>query len=671
MAPPARLNILVYTGTGTSAESVRQCMYSLRRLLSPNYAVIPVAESALLKEPWPSTCALLVIPGGADLGYCRVFDGPGNRRIAEYVRRGGAYLGLCAGGYYGSARCEFELGRTPLEVIGSRELAFFPGTCRGAAFAGFEYHSEKGARAASLSVVTAAFEERVPEHFVSYFNGGGVFVDAPKLGARKVEVLASYDDHLDVDGGDANAAVVLCHVGDGKAVLCGPHPEFAATNLYPQPDVPGYDDLVKKLAADNHARVSFLRACLGRLGLDVCQEEASTPPLSRLHLSAMDSAKVLDLLCAWEEVMDKEDGAEWIRGEADSFRIQSRDGKLELETLRQSLLETVEEPGLRDDGHVDFAAVTKTIVAHESTLPPPDLTPHFNHELYYTSLRRFQTMEEDAVDWGNVLLYGEVVTSTNSLLDKNPKLTSKLPTGFTLSASTQLAGRGRGTNAWVAPPGALMFSVVINHPAHLAMSRPVIFIQYVAAIAVVEAIQSLGLGYENLPVKLKWPNDIYALDPTKPAASAQYVKIGGLLSQCGYCDGSYQIVLGIGINAINPRPTTSLSDLLPANAAPLRLEVLLARILTRLESVHAQFRRQGFSQDLERRYYRHWLHTGQAVSLEAEGGVRARVLGITKDWGMLRVEETDAEGRGTGKMWTLQSDENSFDFWKGLVRRKE
>lgn len=200
-------------------------MYSLRRLLSANYAVIPVAESALLKEPWPSTCALLVFPGGADLGYCRVFDGPGNRRIADYVRRGGAYLGLCAGGYYGSARCEFEVGHRPLEVIGSRELAFFPGTCRGAAFSGFQYHSEQGARAALLRVATTAFGERVPERFVSYFNGGGVFVNASKLGARHVETLAFYGEQLDVDGGDDNAAVVLCHVGDGKAVLCGPHPE--------------------------------------------------------------------------------------------------------------------------------------------------------------------------------------------------------------------------------------------------------------------------------------------------------------------------------------------------------------------------------------------------------------------------------------------------------------
>ena len=271
-------------------------------------------------------------------------------------------------------------------------------------------------------------------------------------------------------------------------------------------------------------------------------------------------------------------------------------------------------------------------------------------------------------------------------LPRNPQLMSKLPTGFTFSASTQVAGRGRGTNVWLAPPGSLLFSTVINHPAHLAASRPVVFIQYIAAIAIVEAIQSYGSGYENLPVKLKWPNDICqyspcqkglvtltvsdALDPTQPKSSNAYVKIGGILSQCGYCDGSYQIVLGIGINAINPRPTTSISDLLPAGAEPLKLEKLLARILVNLEAIHAQFRREGFSEDLERRYYRHWLHTGQSIALEAEGGVRARVLGITRDWGMLRVEETDAEGRGIGKMWTLQSDENSFDFWKGLVRRR-
>ncbi|KAG5924861.1 hypothetical protein E4U53_003367 [Claviceps sorghi] len=689
---PTRLNVLVYTGTGTTSASVRQCIDSLRRLLSPNYAVIPVSESALVREPWAPTCALLVIPGGADLGYCRVLNGEGNRRIREFVRRGGAYLGFCAGAYYGSRRCEFEVGHPPLEVVGGRELAFFPGTCRGGAFAGFEYHSEKGARAAVLRVNrdalqdAGASEEELAETFASYYNGGGVFVDAATVTGHKVDILASYQGNLDVDGGRGKAAVVLCHVGEGLAMLSGPHPEFAPANLPPQPGIPHYADLIRTLQQDNEVRLCFLRACLRKLGLELSAEKsASLPSLSSIHLTAADASLVSELLCSWAQVIDKENNNEYIRGEGDTFRIHChshQDGLAvrDMDSLRALSVHQDHGHAHGDDapgdaaGIVDYSTVTKVIVAHEEGLPTTDMTPRFNHKLYYSSLARFRSVEEGAETWGNVLMYGDVVTSTNSLLEKNPKLIARLPTGFTFSASTQVAGRGRGSNVWLAPPGGLMFSTIINHPAYLAASRPVVFLQYIAAIAIVEAIQSYDLGYENLPVKLKWPNDIYALDPTKPASSKTYVKIGGILSQCGYADGAYQVVLGIGINATNPRPTTSISDLLPAHAtasaSTLRLETLLARILTRLESLYALFRREGFTEALERRYYRHWLHTGQAVSLEAEGGVRARVLGITRDWGMLRVEEMDRDGRATGKMWTLQSDENSFDFWRGLVRRK-
>lgn len=200
-------------------------MYTLRQLLSSNYAVIPISETTILKEPWAPACALLVVPGGADLGYCRVLNGEGNRRIGDYVGRGGSYLGLCAGGYYGSGRCEFEAGNKPLEVIGNRELAFFPGTCRGATFSGFEYKSERGARAVSISINKGAFEENLEAHTTSYFNGGGVFVDAQSINPDNVEVLATYDEPMDVDGGDGKAAIIICKVGSGKAMLTGPHPE--------------------------------------------------------------------------------------------------------------------------------------------------------------------------------------------------------------------------------------------------------------------------------------------------------------------------------------------------------------------------------------------------------------------------------------------------------------
>lgn len=168
------------------------------------------------------------MPGGADLGYCRTLNGEGNRRISQYVNKGGAYLGLCAGGYYGSNRCEFEEGKKSMQVVGDRELGFYPGTCRGLAFPGFVYHSEVGTRAAELRVNKEALVSSggaVPEVFRSYYNGGGVFVDAHKLQHRGVEIMASYTETLSVDPGEGAAAIVYCKVGEGSAILTGPHPE--------------------------------------------------------------------------------------------------------------------------------------------------------------------------------------------------------------------------------------------------------------------------------------------------------------------------------------------------------------------------------------------------------------------------------------------------------------
>lgn len=158
------------------------------------------------------------------MGYCRSLNGEGNRRIEQFVRRGGSYLGFCAGGYYGSSKCEFEVGNKALEVIGYRELALFPGTCRGCAFKGFVYHSEAGAKAIDVKVVKEAFKAGViPQTFRSYYNGGGIFVDAETFSDKGVEVLANYSGDLDVEGG--SAAVVYCKVGEGGAILTGPHPE--------------------------------------------------------------------------------------------------------------------------------------------------------------------------------------------------------------------------------------------------------------------------------------------------------------------------------------------------------------------------------------------------------------------------------------------------------------
>lgn len=216
-----------------------------------------------------------------------------------------------------------------------------------------------------------------------------------------------------------------------------------------------------------------------------------------------------------------------------------------------------------------------------------------------------------------------------------------------------------------------MFSTVIRHPLAMTSSAPVVFVQYLAALAIVSGIQSYDRGYGNLPVKLKWPNDIYALDPTKPAADKTYVKIGGILVNSSYSGGDYTLVAGVGLNVTNAAPTTSLNALAAkAKLPPFTLEKLLAVILVQFEILYRKFCRQGFSREFEEMYYKSWLHSDQIVTLETQGGARARIKGITRDWGLLVAEELGWEDRPTGKKWELQSDSNSFDFFKGLVKRK-
>ena len=123
-----------------------------------------------------------------------------------------------------------------MEVVGPRELAFFPGVCRGSVYKGFQYGSDTGTKAPKLRVKRSMFEGldvEVPERLRCYANGGGVFVRTAKTG-NEVEVLAEYEDEVDVDIDirDAKAAVIYTRVGEGCAVLTGPHPECACPYLH-------------------------------------------------------------------------------------------------------------------------------------------------------------------------------------------------------------------------------------------------------------------------------------------------------------------------------------------------------------------------------------------------------------------------------------------------------
>lgn len=183
--------------------------------------------------------------------------------------------------------------------------------------------------------------------------------------------------------------------------------------------MPNYDELIANLARDERTRAGFLGLCLERLGLEVNGQGTAPPVLTSLHLSAADTGTVSELLYGLQDSIDREHGQDLVKGEADTFRLRSKDSTWNLKDLREALPDAgATAPELDAHGVPDYKSVTKDIVVHDKQLPDEKLTPRFNHKLFFSSLQQFQSIEKDAREWGNALLYGDVVTSTNVLLEK-------------------------------------------------------------------------------------------------------------------------------------------------------------------------------------------------------------------------------------------------------------
>ena len=150
---------------------------------------------------------------------------------------------------------------------------------------------------------------------------------------------------------------------------------------------------------------------LSKLGLDVNHEGTAVPSLTPLHLTSLYPDEAHELYDSWDEIIFKERNDEYIRADADVFKL-----------LRPGF-----SPGTRDamitvrDVEDMEESATKTLVLYETTRPRE--ISSFDFVKYYDSLKYYRASEEsigssEATDWGNLLLYGSVVTSTNTMLEK-------------------------------------------------------------------------------------------------------------------------------------------------------------------------------------------------------------------------------------------------------------
>ncbi|XP_074626123.1 biotin--protein ligase-like isoform X3 [Acropora palmata] len=264
---------------------------------------------------------------------------------------------------------------------------------------------------------------------------------------------------------------------------------------------------------------------------------------------------------------------------------------------------------------------------------------------------------------GHILLYTEVITSTQVVLDGNNTFVKNIPDdlGIIVVAGQQVKGQGRGGNVWLSPAGCMMFSLHVQFPFESNLGQRLPFLQHIASLAAVEAIKAKP-GYEVVDVSLKWPNDIYF---------GHKIKIGGVIVTSSATGGTLSAVIGMGVNLANGEPTVSINEIIlqynkehRTFLEPLTIEETIARTVNTIEELIEDFQVNGVAPFLKK-YYNRWLHSNAKVKLcITDTPEDVTIIGLDH-FGFLLVQTK------SGKNLSVQPDGNSFDMLKNLIAIKK
>ncbi|XP_040606361.1 biotin--protein ligase isoform X2 [Mesocricetus auratus] len=399
----------------------------------------------------------------------------------------------------------------------------------------------------------------------------------------------------------------------GEAVLCQVHLE-----LPPSASVVQTQEDFNVLKSSNMRRHEVLKEILTTLGLscDVRQVPALTP---------------LYLLLAAEEIQDP--FMQWLGRHVDPEGV-IKSSKLSLKFISSYTSE------------MEITPSSIPVVTDPETFS----SEHFNLETYRRNLQTSQL--------GKVILFAEVTSTTMNLLDG---LMFEIPQemGLIAVAVRQTQGKGRGPNAWLSPVGCALFTLLVSIPLRSQLGQRIPFVQHLMSLAVVEAVRSIP-EYEDINLRVKWPNDIYYGD---------LMKIGGVLVNSTLMGEMFYILIGCGFNVTNSNPTICINDLIAehnkqheAALKPLRADHLIARAVTVLEKLIDTFQDRGPNGVLPL-YYKYWVHSGQQVRLGSTEGPQVSIVGLD-DSGFLQVHQKG------GAVVTVHPDGNSFDMLRNLILPK-
>jgi len=184
---------------------------------------------------------------------------------------------------------------------------------------------------------------------------------------------------------------------------------------------------VDAIIEDEEKRVRFLKAMLRKLGIEASETNMPPPRLSRVHLTAANPSDVANLVDRLQDIITTEGDVTKIVDDNDTFILEKESSGGGCSFCTEDLTNALDDP---ENDIVDYNEVPKKLQAHDSGLPSNEETPSFNHKAFYEDLWAYRHQSRSLLSqFGTFMLYGETVTSTNTMLDKSVLL----PLHFTAS----------------------------------------------------------------------------------------------------------------------------------------------------------------------------------------------------------------------------------------------
>jgi glutamine amidotransferase-like uncharacterized protein len=357
-----RTKILVYSSNIT----LNHHSSILNSIFSTHYDVIHIDLNSLLNDPWfDTTSCLIFLSSSNNLNYLNNlnFNVQFEKNFKDYLKFGGNYFGIGFDAYQFLQRNLTSQFNN--DVFNYKNLILNDQNDK------IELPLKLNRKfLLNFPSVPNQIKISCDNHEIGYFDN---------LINNNINSISTYNDC---------STIIQYDFDKGKILLCG------------------FDPFFNNIQTEQNR---FIRSLFSIFGLHlVKQNEILIPKLSyTLHLTSISSALINIWLKNINPLMDSDN---IIRASNDSFKI--------IENSNSS--HNIQDLNINVDCN-DNIDIPKSIVIYHNQPPPSSITPFFNFKDFLNHLSKERNVEYGGgnnMEFGSTVLYGEVVSSTQTLLDK-------------------------------------------------------------------------------------------------------------------------------------------------------------------------------------------------------------------------------------------------------------